>query len=76
MIQILYKVCPAAYATLTGKGNKLVIVTLIRFMDNTQTRVRGMEFGFGFVMECLQINYYNARGAKRSDHISRAAMTI
>ena len=28
MIQVLYKVCPAAYAALTGKGNKLVITNI------------------------------------------------
>lgn len=56
MIQVLYKVCPAAYAALTGKGNKLVITTLIRFIENTHSG-GGVEIGFGFVMECLQIYY-------------------
>ena len=52
MIQILYKVCPAAYAALTGKGNKLVIATLIRFIRNTHSGGR-VEIGFEFVMECF-----------------------
>jgi len=55
MIQILYKVCPAAYAALTGKGNKLVIVTLIRFIEDTHSS-GGVEIGFEFVMKCLQIS--------------------
>jgi len=57
MIQIQYKVCPAAYAALTGKGNKLVIATLIRFIENTHSSGNvEIGFGFGFVMECLQIS--------------------
>ena len=56
MIQILYKVCPAAYAALTGKGNKLVIATLIRFIENTHSSWE-VDIGFGSVMECLQISY-------------------
>lgn len=46
MIQIQYKVCPAAYAALTGKGNKLVIATLIRFIENTHSSGE-LEIGFG-----------------------------
>lgn len=72
MIQILYKDCPAAYAALTGKGNKLVMATLIRFIENTHSG-GGVEIGFGFVMDCLQINYCNVR---RKRVRSSAAVTI
>lgn len=66
MIQIHYKVCPAAYAALTGKGNKLVIATWIRFIENTHSGW-GVEIGFGFVMQCFANKLLLTCGAKWSD---------
>ena len=63
MIQIHYKVCPAAYAALTGKGNKLVIATWIRFIENTHSG-GGVEIEFGFVMQCFANKLLLTCGAK------------